>query len=743
MKAVPRPFAVIGITYFIVLALLMKTRANTAFAVLLFCCAAFIASMLIGSIRQAVVLPVAFLAETSACLLFLCTEAYVYKPALKLAGENVFVKGTVTDLPAKEYGRWYYTLKTRSVNNESVRVKIRLSCPRPIDAQPFDTVEMQAVVYVLGGESDDAVLRLKSAGVYLGAYTRQDIKVTSAEKKPPMYYVLKLKQVIGRNISELLPDENGGLITALLLGDKSRLSNRTSEDFREIGISHVVAVSGLNLSIFLLIFINIFERARLNKKAVYAASSGFVLLVMALAGFSPSVMRAGAMLLLFLFGKLINKEADAVNSLGFSVMALTLFDPFGAGNLGLQLSFFATLGILLVQKKLMRPIDRALAGIKNKPIKKFGIFLGETLTVTTASSLFTLPVMIVSFGRVSLISLAANVLLVYASTASMITGGLSALLWSIPHLHVFAYPLAFAAGILAKYILACSRLLAAVPYAGVYAGEGYVLLWLSGTLLLLSLSAALAVKRQKSRIGLVLVLSTAMLVSGVLSHLAVNRNITKITVADIGNASAAVITKRGNAVLLGCGGEALAASKIISILDGNNVRNTQLLLIPRPEESESGAAADILNAVAPQKIVAPFLNDELQTLSRDSHVTFSSRYKTDLWDNARIEYMYEDDVSCAYTDLEGTTVLFVFYPGVDPDAIPSAWLCADVLVCRSKPPARMDCRGFGAVVIAGEEPALRTADAINIQGGNAAATASLGDIVIKTTGDSVFSVGRC
>ena len=418
----PRPFAVIGITYFVVLALLMKTRADAVFAVLLFCCAAFTASMLVRSIRQAVVLPVAILAAASACLLFLCTEAYVYKPALKLAGENVFVKGTVADLPVKEYGRWYYTLKTISVNNESVRVKIRLSCPGQIDAQPFDTVEMQAKVYVLGGESEDAVQRLKSAGVYLGAYTRQDIKVTSAEKKPPMYYVFKLKRTIDKNISELLPDENGGLITALLLGDKSRISNRTADNFREIGISHIVAVSGLNLSVFLLIFLNIFERAGLNRKAVYAASSGFVLLVMALAGFSPSVMRAGAMLLLFLFGKLINKEADAVNSLGFSVIALTLFDPFGAGNLGLQLSFFATLGILLVQKKLMRPLDRALAELKNKPIKKFGIFLGETLTVTAASSLFTLPVMIVSFGRVSLISLAANVLLVYASTASMITG---------------------------------------------------------------------------------------------------------------------------------------------------------------------------------------------------------------------------------------------------------------------------------------------------------------------------------
>ena len=81
-----------------------------------------------------------------------------------------------------------------------------------------------------------------------------------------------------------------------------------------------------------------------------------------------------------------------------------------------------------------------------------------------------------------------------------------------------------------------------------------------------------------------------------------------------------------------------------------------------------------------------------------------------------------------------------FYPGVDQGIIPSPWLRGYSFAVRNLPPHGLP--RLRAVVIAGEEPALRAADTINSKGGNAAATASMGDIVIQTTGGSVFSAGR-
>ncbi len=740
----PRPFAVIGITFFLTLVMLSYTNEKMAVIFLCLACISIIPFLSIKVFRQQAVFPAACFAVAAGCILFLTADKFTYKPAIALSGENVNFSGTIIELPIKENGRFYYIVKTDRVNGDPSNVKIRLSCAEPLETVPYDNVTVtDATVYVLGEKNEDSLMYFKTTGTYLGAYSLSEIAINPAFNKPVMYYILSLKQIIFNNINELLPNENGGLVAALLLGDKSLISDRNLLNFADIGISHIIAISGLNLSIFLLIFLDIFERLKLNKRIVYASSAAFVILVMALAGFSASVLRAGIMLLILLIGKLINKDADALNSIGLSVLLITAFSPFEAGYIGLQLSVFATLGILILNKNLAIPFEIVANKINNKIFRRLFKFICETVTVTLSASVFTIPITIIAFKSVSLISIISNLLLVYSSTLAMIFGSMSALFFELPFISFISYPFAIISGLLAKYILKCSEILADIPYANVSASENYVKLWLAGSFLILALALVIGKNRTKRYICLSATLCSTALVIAVCSYKIVNINVTRITVADIGNASSTLISKPGHAALIGCGGDEFAANNILEVMKENNVKSLELLLIPRTAVTESKSATDILEIYSSDKIILPELNYDFEYIADNYSTVISKEENIFLWDSVEIKYLCYIDLSCAYADVSGTTILFIFYPGSNTKKIPSEWMKADILICRAKPPADLNCLNFKTIIISGDNAhVVDDINKINNAVGNTYITASNGNILIETRGKSVFSVGR-
>lgn len=740
----PRPFAVIGITFF--LTLLMLSYVNEVVMIVILCvaCVSLVPFLIIKNIRKQAVFPTACLVVIAGCIMTLVANEFTYKPAIFISGEKVAFTGSLTDLPVKENGRVYYVIKTDTVNGDRSTFKIRLSCPEPLDAEPYDTIAVNdATVYVLGENNEDSLKYFKTTGTFLGAYTSSDVITYPVVKKPLMFYIISIKMGLINKVNELLPNEQGGLIIALLIGDKSLLSEKTLSDFRDIGISHIVAISGLNLSVFLLLFLDVFERLRLNKNFVYISSSVFVILIMALAGFSPSVLRAGIMLLVLLLGKIINQDADALNSLGLSVLIITVFNPLGAGYIGLQLSFFATLGILLLQKRLFIPFEMLTNRIKQTTARHLMKFICETVAVTVAASVFTLPIMIIAFERVALISIISNLLLVYISSLTMILGGIAALFYGLPFLSFISYPFAIAAGMLAKYIIRISGFLSEIPYASISVNGNYIKLWLAGSLLLIALALLIRSKNEKKNIRFSALLCLATLLIGVFSNSVFNRNITRITIADIGNASATLISKNRKAALIGCGGDEFAVNKIYEALQDNNINALDLLLIPRVAVTESESAIDILGVYNTHNIILPEMNYALKFIDKNYDYKISKNEIIEPWDGAKIAYLYTDDLSCAYVDISGTKILFIFYPGCDIGNIPESWRNADILICRAKPPEGLDCIKFGTVVIcAVENSALNEQTKINNAGGSAYVTASRGNIVIETRGNAVYSIGR-
>ncbi len=156
----------------------------------------------------------------------------------------------------------------------------------------------------------------------------------------------------------------------------------------------------------------------------------------AFVGASASVVRAAIMGALVLWATYLGRQATALNSLFAAAILMTLLDPYTLGDVGFQLSFAATLGLVLYTRPLQNAAERGLARIlsasgdasyNNTAAKKAAGVLSDAVIVTLAAQITTLPILVVTFRQISLLTLIVNALVLPAQTGVMVFGGLALL----------------------------------------------------------------------------------------------------------------------------------------------------------------------------------------------------------------------------------------------------------------------------------------------------------------------------
>ena len=240
--------------------------------------------------------------------------------------------------------------------------------------------------------------------------------------------VYNFRAVADRTIAHLLPQPESGLLAGILLGDDTALPENVSKAFRATGITHIIAVSGFNVAIVSGLFVKLLGRLLRARYAVPLAAlavAGYTLLT----GASPSVVRAAVMGGIGMVGPLLGRQQVGVNSLAFTAGVMCLFNPNLPWDLSFQLSFGATLGLVLfadpLQGLFVRVAERwlppATALRLSGPVGEFFLF-------TLAAQIFTLPITALSFQQVSLAALLANPLVLPVQPYAMILGGVALLL---------------------------------------------------------------------------------------------------------------------------------------------------------------------------------------------------------------------------------------------------------------------------------------------------------------------------
>jgi competence protein ComEC len=237
-----------------------------------------------------------------------------------------------------------------------------------------------------------------------------------------------------RAIGASLPEPHASVLQGILLGDRSDIPDALENAFRRTGTSHILVISGYNMTIVALAL------GGLNPRGVWSwRRTLLVLLGIAaytlLVGAQAPVVRAALMAGVVIFGQGLNprREGHALNSLALTVLVMTAFDPYTISDPGFLLSASATLGLILFATPIHDRIGTQIERHVSSPALRFvvGIFAG-TVATTAAAQVLSLPLLIMWFGQLSVVTLLANAIILPVQALLMILGGLatlSGMLW--------------------------------------------------------------------------------------------------------------------------------------------------------------------------------------------------------------------------------------------------------------------------------------------------------------------------
>ncbi len=247
----------------------------------------------------------------------------------------------------------------------------------------------------------------KNRRIHNRAYSKSPLlikKISSGSTLSPIRQIAKFKHILMRNIEKFFPDDNnpltvspqGAVLEALLLGDRGRMDESVSRALQDAGIFHLFAISGAHIAIISFILFFFFRFLRISTRSSYVLLM-FILIVYAfLVEGRPSILRATTMTLIFLLGKLIWRETTLFNTISISAFALLCINPFSLFNAGFQLTFAATLSIVIFYPKFI------------KYLPKWPLRISEIFALSAASQLGVLPIMAKTFNRITFSSLFLN-----------------------------------------------------------------------------------------------------------------------------------------------------------------------------------------------------------------------------------------------------------------------------------------------------------------------------------------------
>ena len=255
---------------------------------------------------------------------------------------------------------------------------------------------------------------------------RPQITLLARGRGNPVYAALyAFKARAQQCIAHLLPEPHAALLTGILLGVESGIPRALYDDFNATGTSHIIVISGFNITIVAGLLAAVARRTVGRRWTVWVTLGGIGLYTV-LVGADAAVVRAAIMGGLAVTALHLGRQATALVSLVASAMAMTAINPHTLWDVGFQLSFAATLGLIVLAPPLQARAESLLSRLlPTTRLKPALAFLNDALLLTLAAQITTLPLVVYTFGRLSLVSLLANLLILWVQPYIMIGGGLA------------------------------------------------------------------------------------------------------------------------------------------------------------------------------------------------------------------------------------------------------------------------------------------------------------------------------
>lgn len=513
-------------------------------------------------------------------------------------------------------------------------------------ARPGDTVTGTAQWQSAAHFDSDDVTHFNARGVYALLYGREDVRLSAGDGDALRWLPQWAGKDFREKVAAIWDDARvSGFLTAELTGDKSAMDDGDYLAMQETGLAHLFAVSGLHCAFLVTLLALLISR---RQRLLCAVTIPLLLFYMVMVGMSPSVVRACIMQIFLLIAPLFRRGSDPLTSLAAALLVILLCNPFAAASVSLQLSFSATLGMVLLSPRLYKLLTGWYKG-KCRPLRTALCFVAANLSATLSAVVFTAPLTAWYFRIFVLVAPLSSLLAVPAAGWSFMAAFVTVLLgfvW-LP----LASLLGWISWALVRYILWIANGMMSWRYHAVYFTNPYLIYWL---LFLYAAFIGCAATPDGKRKYL---LASALSVLTLTAAIWVNRQdyqygvLTALTL-DVGQGESVILTSDGETALVDCGSSnsykdpgGLAADTLHSM----GVRELSAVVVTHYHADHTNGLYEVLRRIPVQTIYLPDIEDEYGV--RERLVSLAEEK------GAQVTYVTKETA-----DTLGDTVLTIYPP---------------------------------------------------------------------------------
>lgn len=347
--------------------------------------------------------------------------------------DSITVSGRVVDFPDRREDKTYLAIQASGFTSSDGQIhataeKILLVLPANTPYEYGDELQIRGHP-VLPGENEDFSYREYLAGqkIFSIFYYPRVLSAAPLDHFDFFHLLYSFKEQSLQMVDQLFPMPSSALMKGILLGEDQNIPANLYKAFRASGTTHIIAISGFNVSI-VTGFILLLSENLFGKKRGILGSLPAILLYTLLVGASPSVVRAALMGSLGIIGMFIGRKGSGVNTVFLTAGVMLLFNPYLLYSISFQLSVAATLGLVLYGDALQERTVSVLARYTSEgTAARLGAGISEYFLFTIAAQIPTFPFLLHHFKSLPLVSLLSNPLVLPAQPPVMILGSLSLL----------------------------------------------------------------------------------------------------------------------------------------------------------------------------------------------------------------------------------------------------------------------------------------------------------------------------
>lgn len=370
------------------------------------------------------------------CLIFLFLGAltsHVHKAVFEKKYLYISSKDSFEGFVMDKYDGGYV------VSNKKEGYKIRLSSYGNSSLLPGHYIYFDASVSTI---PDYKKTRMFSTGI--NAYASTYKSKIKYEKRKSIYTLpSKIKYKINNGLIKV-NKEGGSFVSGLISGYKDGNTYDDKKIFNDLGISHILAVSGFNIGIIYL-FLSVITK-KLKRTLRYLIILATCFLYTAVGGFEPSITRAFLMISISVIANILNRSYDTLNGIILSAFIMLLINSYYIYNIGFILSFLATLGIILFKDDIKEKLPKWINKIKDE------------VCVSLAAFIVTFPVVIWYRGAFSFVSILINIAISPLISIITVFGFISSLIYLLTGILYVLYPVVFLGDIFIKLTRVISKI---------------------------------------------------------------------------------------------------------------------------------------------------------------------------------------------------------------------------------------------------------------------------------------------